>query len=65
VQRLYSSVRAGRGSRGGLREPLRKCFRRGVAWGEANTGFQCPLAGFSACANPPGFWHLLGVRADS
>jgi len=55
VQRLHSSVRAGRGSRGGLREPHQKGFQRRVALGKTNVGFQCPLADFSACANPPGF----------
>ena len=63
VQRPHSSVRAGRGSRGRLREPPQKSFRRRVGEGGGKAGFQCPLASFSACANPPGFWHLLGVRA--
>jgi len=63
VQQPHSSVRAGRGSRGRLREPPKKSFRRRVGEGGGKAGFQCPLASFSACANPPGFWHLLGVRA--
>lgn len=63
VQRPHSSVRAGQGSRGRLREPPQKGLRRRVGDVEGKTGFQCPLADFSACANPPGFWHLLGVRA--
>jgi len=63
VQRPHSSVRAGQGSRSRLREPPQKGPRRRVGEGEGKTGFQCPLADFSACANPPRFWHLLGVRA--
>ncbi len=63
VQQPHSSARAGRGSRGRLREPPKKSFRRRAGEGGGKAGFQCPLASFSACANPPGFWHLLGVRA--
>jgi hypothetical protein len=63
VRRPHPSVRAGRVSRGRLREPPQKGLRRRVGEGGGKTGFQCPLAAFSLCANPPGFCHLLGVRA--